>query len=241
VRRVLLPVVLALPIMVVSVLPLQAQFRFSPSRQPAPRPGSVGQVFIPGFGFQPIVQERHSVFGLDFDAHHFNALHRRRSGFSGRFHSGFSGRIGGRNTSRFGFGFASVPFLPFAGTGSSVVVIQQAVPVAVPAQEVRVVTLEESSAEAIPVVAGLPANWGRVRFVRPSYPRETPRPPRLTLLVLEGETIIPARDYWLEDGRIFYVTSTGRQDSFPLRDLDWEMTTELNAQRSVDFRLRSLR
>jgi hypothetical protein len=66
-----------------------------------------------------------------------------------------------------------------------------------------------------------------------------PRPPHLTLLVLKDETIIPARDYWLEDGRVFYITSTGRQGSFLLRELDWEMTTELNAQRNVEFVLQS--
>jgi hypothetical protein len=95
------------------------------------------------------------------------------------------------------------------------VVVQQIVPVqvpvVVPVQQIPVVTLEESGAQIMPVAAGLPYNWGRVRVARSSYPREAPRPPHLTLLVLKDETIIPARDYWLEDGRVFYITSTGRQ------------------------------
>jgi hypothetical protein len=123
------------------------------------------------------------------------------------------------------------------------VVVQQIVPVqvpvVVPVQQIPVVTLEESGAQIMPVAAGLPYNWGRVRVARSSYPREAPRPPHLTLLVLKDETIIPARDYWLEDGRVFYITSTGRQNSFLLRELDWEMTTELNAQRNVEFVLQS--
>ena len=63
--------------------------------------------------------------------------------------------------------------------------------------------------------------------------------PLLTLIVLKDQTIIPVTEYWLEDGSIFYITSTGRQDSVAVRELDWEMTTQLNAERNVDFVLRS--
>ncbi len=45
----------------------------------------------------------------------------------------------------------------------------------------------------------------------------------------------------MEDGRIFYVSSTGRQDSVAIRDLDWEMTHRLNDQRHVPFVLRGSR
>jgi hypothetical protein len=167
--------------------------------------GTVGHYFLPGIGLRPVIREQVPVFGLGFDAHHFRVTRGRRGtfgrsfgrrfhggshgGFRGGFHGGFAGGFRGRNS----FGFVSFPFLPYASTGSTVVVVQQA-PVAIPVQQAPVVTLEGSRSGGIPVAAGLPYNWGRVRVARSSFPREAPRPPHLTLLVLKDETIIPARD-----------------------------------------------
>lgn len=200
-----------------------------------PRVGVVGHTFVPGFGFRPIIREQFPVFGLGFDAHHFHVLHRRRRGFTG-FHPGFFGGFRGRR----GFDFVSFPFFPLVSSSSTVVMVPQLVPVQVPVQ-VPVIMLEESRASESVVVAGLPYNWEKLRVAESSYPRERPRLPQLTLLVLKDQTIIPVIDYWLEDVYVFYLTSTGRQDAFAVRELDWEMTTRLNAERNVTFALRSPR
>ena len=62
--------------------------------------------------------------------------------------------------------------------------------------------------------------------------------PRVTLLVLKGGAIYAAAAYWLEEGEIFYVTPDGREDSFPVDELDWEVTVNLNAERGVGLLLR---
>lgn len=224
-------------------LPLTAQNprgSVSTPRTSQHRIGVVGQVFIPGFGSRPIIREGFPVFGLGFDSHHHFILKRNRgfrTGFFGGFGSGFRGGFRSRNS----FGFFSVPFFFPSATSSTttVVVLPQAVPVGVPVGTGRVITLEESELDEPVVAAGLPANWSQLRVAEPSSSDEEQPLTQLTLLVLKDETIIPATDYWLEDGRIFYVTPTGRQYSFPLDALDWDMSTELNAQRDVDFVLRS--
>lgn len=186
-------------------------------------------IFVPGFGLRPVIQERFPVFGLGFDAHHFHVLHRHR-GFV-PFHPGFIG------AGFFGGNFFGAGFFPFPviSSSSSVVVIPQAVPVEVPvfAQEPR------PRENAVVVAPGLPEDWPRLRIARSSFPRQQVPLAQLTLLVLKDHTIFAVTAYWLEDGRIFYVTSTGRQDSVALRDLDWEMTTQLNADRGVEFVLQS--
>lgn len=190
------------------------------------------QVFVPGFGFRPVVFERFPVFGLGFDAHHFQVLHRRHGFFPGGFSGG--GFVG---NNFFAGGFFP---LSFVSSSSTVIVVPQVVPVQVP---VPVVVNDNPPPPASggAVAAGLPPNWPRLRVARSSYPTERPPLAQLTLLVLKDQTIFAATDYWLEDGRIFYVTSTGKQASVALRELDWEMTRRLNAERGVTFLLRSER
>lgn len=208
---------------------LRSSFVSQPSRQHvAPFPQ---HVFVPGFGFRPVIHERFPVFGLGFDAHHFHVLHRRHQFFSGGFFGG--GFVG---TNFFAGGFFP---LPFVSSSSSVVVVPQVIPVQVPVPVV-VEEIRPPVSEAV-AAAGLPADWPRLRIAASSYPLERPRLPQLTLLVLKDHTIFAVTDYWLEDTRIFYVTSTGKQDSVAVRALDWEMTTRLNAERSVTFVLRSER
>ncbi len=57
--------------------------------------------------------------------------------------------------------------------------------------------------------------------------------------MLKDGSIFAATDYWLEDGRLLYLSSTGAVSSVALGDLDWPMTTRLNAERGVRFVLRS--
>lgn len=213
--------------------PAQAQrargtHRGGAAQQPSVRPpapnrsvGVVDHVFLPGFGLRPVIQERFPVFGQGFDAHHFNVIN--RGGFFG---GGF-----------FGKRFFAGGFFPFFGSTSTstVVVVPQAIPVQVPVVVQSVVPM----AGEIVVPVGLPDNWRQLRIVKPSYAEERPPVAQLTLLVLKDESIFAVSDYWLEDGIIFYVTSTGRQGSVAVRDLDWEMTTRLNAERHVTFVLRS--
>lgn len=208
------------------LLPAAAQNRtarpVNSVRPPTPsRLGTSGQVFVPGFGLRPVIQERFPVFGLGFDAHHFHVLGKQRGffhGFAGGFFPGF---------------------FPFAGSSTTVVVVPQVLPIQIP---VPVIVRDSLGADDLVVApaAGLPPNWNEVvKFVRPSLPPERPALRQLTLLVLKDSTIFAVTDYWLEEGRIFYLTSTGRQDSVAVRDLDWETTAQLNAERRVEFVLRS--
>jgi hypothetical protein len=189
--------------------------------------------FIPGFGLQPVVHERFAP-GFGFDATHHTLIH------GNRFQHGFHGFFGGRfHNPNFTFGFGGFfPFFPAVSSGSSVVIVQQpAQPIVVP------VVIDNDSFNPggeIVVAAGLPDDWPRLRVAASSYAPQQEPLPAIILLVRKNEIIVPAVDYWLEDDLIFYVTSTGRQGSFPLRDLDWNMTTRLNAERGYEFALRTV-
>ncbi len=43
------------------------------------------------------------------------------------------------------------------------------------------------------------------------------------------------RDYWVEDGRLHYVTSYGGEDSVLLEQIDFGRTVQLNAERGVEL------
>lgn len=194
------------------------------------------QVFVPGFGFRPVVRERFPVFGLGFDAHHFHVLNRGR-GFNGGF---VGGGFFGKNF--FGAGFGFFPVVPFVSSSSTVVVVPQAVPQFLPIQVPVPVTVQDDvrvGTDASVATSGLPPNWERLRVARPSYPTERTPLAQLTLIVLKDHTIFAVTDYWLEGARIFYVTSAGSQGSVAVRELDWEMSTQLNAERGVPFVVRS--
>jgi len=205
----------------------RARLNPSPNRQQV---GVVGHVFVPGIGLRPIIQERNTRGGFH---------HRRGFGSGFGFRSGFGGFFGGFS-GRNAFGFGYVPFYqPYQSYQQTptVIIVQQ--PAQSPASE-RVITMEDSRGSI--VVAGLPENWEELRLTEASYRRPAATSTAtLTLLALKDETLFPVTEYWLEDGLLFYVTSTGRQGSVPLRALDWEMSTRLNAERGVEFVLRSAR
>jgi hypothetical protein len=187
---------------------------------------------IPGIGLWPVTHERFAP-GFGFDATHHTLTRRRH--FHHGFHGGFiGGHFQGRN---FGFG-GFFPFFPAVSSGSSVVVIQQ------PPQTVVVPVVVDNDYfrrdDEVVVAAGLPDDWPRLRVAASSYAPQQQPLPAIILLVRKNEVIIPAVDYWLEDDLVFYVTSTGRQGSFPVRDLDWNMTTRLNAERGYEFALRTV-
>jgi len=240
------PVWLILLVVAVAALPALAQQRsntntgFHMGFNPAVR--SVGQTnaanpnfnFIPGFGLHPAVHERFAP-GFGFDATHHTLIHGRR--FNHGFHGGFiGGHFRGRN---FGFG-GFFPFFPAVSSSSTVVIVQQpAQPIVVPVVIDNDYLRSNNPGEVV-VAAGLPDDWPRLRVAASSYAPQQQPLPAIILLVRKNEVIVPAVDYWLEDDLIFYVTSTGRQGSFPVRDLDWNMTTRLNAERGYEFALRTV-
>jgi hypothetical protein len=57
------------------------------------------------------------------------------------------------------------------------------------------------------------------------------------LLALNDGSIRAARDYWLEDDTLRYLTRDGKSASVPLSELDLSFTLQLNRERSLDFRL----
>ena len=61
----------------------------------------------------------------------------------------------------------------------------------------------------------------------------------LTLLAVRPSSVYLVSDYWLQDDlRLTYILSTGTQQTIDLSELDWDMTTRLNADRGVKVVLR---
>jgi hypothetical protein len=82
-----------------------------------------------------------------------------------------------------------------------------------------------------------PAASNYIYTVAPD-PKPAVDPKPVTLLVFKNHSIYAVTDYWLEDGRIHYVTSYGAQDSASTDQLDLDFTRKLNDERSVKFELK---
>jgi len=239
-------VLLACVAVVFLAIPANAQHRRSSGgfsvRPPAHHPpstntGSPDWNFVPGFGLRPVVQERYPTPGFGFDFEHDRRVRgHRRHGPRGPFFPQYGG-IGG---SYFGSNYTIGGYFPFyplgyGYSGSNVVYVQQPVPVPVIIEDLRD-SRDDYDGDVV-VAPGLPDDWPRLRVAANSYTPVQPPLPALTLLVLKDEKILAVKEYWLEDGKVFYVTSSGRQGSFAVRELDWQMTTRLNADRGLDFAL----
>jgi hypothetical protein len=61
----------------------------------------------------------------------------------------------------------------------------------------------------------------------------------VTLLQLRDGSMYGLVDYWVEDGQLHYTTTYGGQDSLGLDRIDLEKTVQLNAERGIQFVLRS--
>ena len=61
----------------------------------------------------------------------------------------------------------------------------------------------------------------------------------LTLVALKSDTIVPARDYWVAGRELFYVLPDGSEASTDLSRIDWQRTTDLNAERGIRVTLRT--
>jgi hypothetical protein len=56
-----------------------------------------------------------------------------------------------------------------------------------------------------------------------------------TILQLKNGSMYGLRDYWLSDGRLYYLTNYGGQNSVALSEIDFEKTNQLNADRGARF------
>ncbi len=104
-------------------------------------------------------------------------------------------------------------------------------------------------------------SWPIIRYVPPSIPAihsdeasgttlaASPAPPaeqsvlltplaQVTLIASKGEAIYAATDYWIEGGRLFYVLGSGAEGAFDLREVDWDRTAQLNAERGITVTVR---
>jgi hypothetical protein len=72
----------------------------------------------------------------------------------------------------------------------------------------------------------------------PNPAAEQPASPPITLLVLKDGWMYGLVDYWLEDGRLHYITSYGGENSLPLERIDFDKTVQLNWERGIKFVLR---
>jgi hypothetical protein len=79
--------------------------------------------------------------------------------------------------------------------------------------------------------AAPPASLGSAQADMPSR--------SLTLVALKSDTIVPARDYWVAGRELFYVLPDGSEASTDLNRIDWQRTTDLNAERGVRVTLRT--
>jgi hypothetical protein len=61
----------------------------------------------------------------------------------------------------------------------------------------------------------------------------------LTLIALKPEVVHPAKDYWVAGRLLFYVLPDGSEASTDLNCIDWQRTTDLNAERGVRVTLRT--
>jgi len=68
--------------------------------------------------------------------------------------------------------------------------------------------------------------------------KPAPEAKPVTLLVFKNHSIYAVTDYWIEDGRVHYVTSYGAQDSASTDQLDLDFTRKLNDERNVKFELK---
>lgn len=112
-------------------------------------------------------------------------------------------------------------FFPAFGTG----VFLGGVPIApeTPEQAAE----EEKPSEAGRFVEGAPVPGAEQPPTRP-----------ITLLLLKNGWMYGLTDYWIEDGRLHYLTNYGGENSVPLEQVDFDRTVQLNAERGVDFVLR---
>ncbi len=167
------------------------------------------QRFRHGFGF-PFCSP---VFGIGFSTRHFGVFHSELACFPRPFFSPFF-----------------FPFAPVAGSTvfllpPPVVYVQGPVAGEQQVEEAPTGEMYKVVAETLPAVE--PAAAAGPKIARP-----------LTLLQLKDGSMYGLVDYWLEDGRLRYITSYGGENSVPIDQIDLDQTVKLNWERGVEFVLR---
>jgi hypothetical protein len=71
-----------------------------------------------------------------------------------------------------------------------------------------------------------------------SSPEEIEAEKPITVLFLQNGAVYAITDYWIQDGKFYYATSYGGQNSINLDDIDLQKTVEVNAKRGVEFILK---
>lgn len=63
---------------------------------------------------------------------------------------------------------------------------------------------------------------------------------RITLLALRADTMLyDMTDYWVVDRRLYFLRPDGSEASTDLNNVDWQLTSDLNAERNVRLTLRT--
>jgi len=127
---------------------------------------------------------------------------------------------------RFFFGFPGAFFPGFAPFGTSVFL--GGVPLTTAPAERQPAGEEEVPEAGMPAEEAAPA--------KPGAEHQVARP--ITLLFLKNGWMGGLADYWVENGRLHYITSYGGENSVPLDQIDFDRTVQLNAERGVEFVLR---
>lgn len=62
---------------------------------------------------------------------------------------------------------------------------------------------------------------------------------QMTVIALKGGNAVVAQRYWLENGKLQWLSEAGQQNVVPLEQVDLYQTTRLNRERNVDFVLQA--
>lgn len=91
-----------------------------------------------------------------------------------------------------------------------------------------------------PTESNPPPDYSTGYFYLPEVPYSEPMqtaPKSTVKLVLKDGTIFDVYSYWLQDNRLYYVTTYNIKTSIPLNDLDLQKTVDLNQKLGVAFTL----
>lgn len=72
----------------------------------------------------------------------------------------------------------------------------------------------------------------------PSSPEEIQAEKTLTVLFMKDGAVYAITDYWVADGKLYYLTAYGAEDAIDMNDLDLQKTVDVNAKRGVSFTLK---
>jgi hypothetical protein len=84
-----------------------------------------------------------------------------------------------------------------------------------------------TEARAMPLSAGESSSWTGQQAAK------------LTLLAFKDKTIFGTTDYWIDNGRLFYILSDGTERTTDLGEVDWGTTSQLNSERGVRIAVRT--